>query len=809
MSGRWGRLLDQLRQRRVFRVTLAYVAVCWLIIQVGDIVADTFQAPAWVMQLVFLCLVIGLPLAIALAWFLQITPEGIERDSSRASNSPAEHLGAALVVRADQSSRNLRRQLKQRCREMGSGGFDLQDPHVIALFDNAHDALRCAVSIAATDHNHELQTGLSIGELMETSGTLSGDAVDYGRTMADAAPDGGIAVTAAFQDAVIDQPLNPLRGKGEERIVRLDHGHRHYHVYDSEQVRHPGVSAWQPATPGTLETHRRPVFLWITAAAISLVVVLGLWDPYEMLDSGQVESQRVIFLPFESVGDVQGESSQALIKGLGYDLQTELSKLPDIWIASSLATASLDNTERTALDIAREFEANRIIEGSLVHEPGSARIFLRLTNGLDGSLLWAESWALGEQSLGDIRSAVLAGLSTALGGMPAVAEGQQTQSAGDLPQDSYRSYLEAAGYFRLPVSYTHLDAAESRLDQLVRRHPQFVDARALFCQVQIERFEYSKDPEDYAQAQDTCTPLQQMTESGRRSIIEAVARLKRVEGELDRSVELYRLGLAHHPDDAFLMAGLASSLMARGDAGTAQDVLGDALRLEPGNWLLHSRLAALQLSRGEPGAAIQSFERAIDLVPEQASLYNSLGSARMLAGDFAGAAKAYDRSLAINPSHSAFSNNATVHYYQGNYATARDYYLQALELAPEQFAIRTNLADSLRQMDTAPETWQAVYAEALSAIERQLEINREDATLNALAAWCAVNLDRAELAATYLDRALAAAADSAVIYYYAALTQMGLGETRNARASLTRASELGFPDSMIHATPEFSSILGH
>ena len=165
MSGRWSRLLDELRQRRVFRVALAYVAVSWLVIQVGDIVADTFQAPAWVMQVIFLTLVVGLPIAIALAWFLQITPEGIERDAPHASSPVGEHLGAALVVRADHSSHNLRRQLKQRCLQLGSGRFELQKPYAIALFSNAHDALRCAVNLAATDHAQELRTGLSIEAL--------------------------------------------------------------------------------------------------------------------------------------------------------------------------------------------------------------------------------------------------------------------------------------------------------------------------------------------------------------------------------------------------------------------------------------------------------------------------------------------------------------------------------------------------------------------------------------------------------------------------------------------------------------------
>jgi len=42
-------LFAELKRRNVIRVGLAYVVAGWLLVQVLEIAADSFEAPAWVM----------------------------------------------------------------------------------------------------------------------------------------------------------------------------------------------------------------------------------------------------------------------------------------------------------------------------------------------------------------------------------------------------------------------------------------------------------------------------------------------------------------------------------------------------------------------------------------------------------------------------------------------------------------------------------------------------------------------------------------------------------------------------------------
>ena len=74
-------LLAELQRRDVFRVALAYLAAAWLLLQVLDLVLDAVSAPEWVMQVFLLFVAIGFPIALALAWIYELTPEGIKPDT--------------------------------------------------------------------------------------------------------------------------------------------------------------------------------------------------------------------------------------------------------------------------------------------------------------------------------------------------------------------------------------------------------------------------------------------------------------------------------------------------------------------------------------------------------------------------------------------------------------------------------------------------------------------------------------------------------------------------------------------------------
>ena len=95
-------LFEELKRRKVIRVGLAYLVAAWLVVQVAELVADSFGAPDWFMQMLLVLMAIGLPVALLLSWAFDLTPQGLVRDKdvtpSAAASSSRLLSGITIVL---------------------------------------------------------------------------------------------------------------------------------------------------------------------------------------------------------------------------------------------------------------------------------------------------------------------------------------------------------------------------------------------------------------------------------------------------------------------------------------------------------------------------------------------------------------------------------------------------------------------------------------------------------------------------------------------------------------------------------------
>jgi len=70
---------DELKRRNVYKVAVAYIVAGWALAQGIAQVFPVFDIPNWVVRLIVLLIVIGLPIALVLAWMFELTPQGIKR----------------------------------------------------------------------------------------------------------------------------------------------------------------------------------------------------------------------------------------------------------------------------------------------------------------------------------------------------------------------------------------------------------------------------------------------------------------------------------------------------------------------------------------------------------------------------------------------------------------------------------------------------------------------------------------------------------------------------------------------------------
>ncbi|MDH3646972.1 MAG: tetratricopeptide repeat protein [Gammaproteobacteria bacterium] len=95
-------LLNELKQRNVFRVAATYALMSWLLLQVVDTVVPLTGLPEWTGRFVLLLLAVGFPVALFFSWAYELTPEGIKReqdvDRSTAANGISRKIDYAIIA---------------------------------------------------------------------------------------------------------------------------------------------------------------------------------------------------------------------------------------------------------------------------------------------------------------------------------------------------------------------------------------------------------------------------------------------------------------------------------------------------------------------------------------------------------------------------------------------------------------------------------------------------------------------------------------------------------------------------------------
>src|SRR5438034_9549245 len=86
-----GNFFGELKRRNVYKVAVAYIFAGWALSQGIAQVFPIFDVPNWVIRLIVLLIIIGLPVALVLAWMFELTPQGLKRTETADAMPAAAH----------------------------------------------------------------------------------------------------------------------------------------------------------------------------------------------------------------------------------------------------------------------------------------------------------------------------------------------------------------------------------------------------------------------------------------------------------------------------------------------------------------------------------------------------------------------------------------------------------------------------------------------------------------------------------------------------------------------------------------------
>ncbi len=230
-------------------------------------------------------------------------------------------------------------------------------------FPNASDAVRCAYDVQRAvrefnlsldaDRRIHLRIGVHVGEVVDSQGDISGDAVNIASRIEPLADDGGVCITRQVYDHVknkVDFALLSIGSKSLKNVTEPMDIYRMVMPWDKE----------------------RPV-------------------PEEL------ETRRVAVLPFVNLSPDPNDSYFA--DGVTEEIISTVSSVSGLSVVSRTSVAGYKGTTKKVAEIGNELGVGSVLEGSLRKAGTRVRITTQLIDVKSDSHVWSENY---DRELNDI-----------------------------------------------------------------------------------------------------------------------------------------------------------------------------------------------------------------------------------------------------------------------------------------------------------------------------------------------------------------------------------------------------------------------
>jgi adenylate cyclase len=196
-------------------------------------------------------------------------------------------------------------------------------------FSSAMDAVRCAYDIQRTlrefnisqqsDERITLRIGLHVGDVVESQGDISGDAVNIASRIQSLAEDGGVCVTRQVYDQVQNKFDLPLKSLGNRSLKNVN-------------------------------------------VPLDVYKMVLPWEQEQKAAASDLDASRVAVLPFANMSPDPGDSYFA--DGITEEIIPTLSGVSGLNVISRTSVMGYKGTTKRVKEIGGELEAGSVLEGS-------------------------------------------------------------------------------------------------------------------------------------------------------------------------------------------------------------------------------------------------------------------------------------------------------------------------------------------------------------------------------------------------------------------------------------------------------------
>ena len=574
-----------------------------------------------------------------------------------------------------------------------------------------------------------------------------------------------------------------------------------------KKVRAPSKWAWENWSRGQRQTATVSVLVIVIAAA----GILG-WRLSSHRASSGGSGQAAVALPDRRslavlpFGDVAGDAKlTAFGKGLLEDVAAKLSQLSANHDLEVVPARTLEDKKiATLADAKKEFGVNLGLAVSLQQADQMVRAAYSLTDAKSGKILAGDSVTAPVSDLFTIEDKLTNGVAAALQ-LPLRSEEKQALGAHSTTQpEAFQYFAQGRGYLQEPRKPENLTSAEIDFKQALKIDPNYGQAEAGLGEAYWLRYQFGKQKQWIAPAQQECTKAVDLGNAGAEGHM-CLGLLEDGTGQYEKATEQFQQAVQLEPANDRAYINLAGAYQHLNKPDKAEETYKRAISVRPQYWRGYGLLGGFYVAQAEYEKAAAMFRRATELDPESYISFNNLGGTLLYEGKDDEAAQAFAKSIALRPSYLAYSNVAVAQFRLRHYKDSVASFKEALKLDDSNYETWGNLGDAYYYGgETTPAT--DSYKKAVAMGEQQLKVNpRDPNVLSDLAAYHSMLGDRKQ-ALSCLERSLDLGRGDKDLLFNAAEVYNQLHETGSAIEWLRKALAAGYSRSVVTTSAAFDNL---
>jgi len=513
-------------------------------------------------------------------------------------------------------------------------------------------------------------------------------------------------------------------------------------------------------------------------------------------------SKQIAVLPFLNVGD-QPENA-AFVDGLVETLTSILSQI-DQFQDQFLVVPSSETSSRnirSASEARAAFGVNLVVAGSVQHLDDGVRVTINLIDAvslrqLNSKIIddnFTEKTALQDEAV--INLASLLGIE-----LQPRARSILTAGGTSVP-GAYEFYIRGVGHLQRFDRREEIDAAIEQFKRALKEDSNFARAYAGLGDAYLYLYRRTANVDWIQPAVENVEKALSITDE--YSPVYTTYGLLLIErGEYEQALEMLDRALEIDPVNFEAYRGKARAYLAQQRTEEAEATYKKAIEMKPDYWAGYAELGVFYSETARFEEAAEQFRIVTELTPKNAGAFRNLGGIYYYLGRQDEAMEAFENSLTIEPNYGAYSNLATMYFFEEDFTKAAETYKEALALNDTDYNVWSYLASAYEESDPPMEDeYRQALLKAREMAEKQLEVNPRNTGILVDLVNFNVNLEDEEVARGLLNQVVAMEPSDSYLQQRIGIMYEYLDDRNSALKWIEKAVNNGYPAEEITKDPD-------